>query len=60
LSENWDSGYGLGVRRLEGKLLREKSDAVASGFGVERVRIRRINGDFHTRETQFTAIDVWE
>src|ERR1700746_4221844 len=38
LSENWDSGYGLGVRRLEGQLLREKSDAVASGFGVERVR----------------------
>jgi hypothetical protein len=38
LSENWDSGYSFGVRQLEGKLLREKSDAVASGFGVERVR----------------------
>jgi hypothetical protein len=38
LNESGDSGYGFGGWRLEGELLREESDAVAGGFGVERVR----------------------
>ena len=42
LNKSRDSGYGLAVRRFERELLGEESDAVASGFGVERVR-RLIN-----------------
>src|ERR1700675_3500803 len=38
LNESGDGGYGFGGWRLEGELLCEESNAVAGGFGVERVR----------------------
>ena len=51
-------GHGRRIRCLKRKLLRKKSDAVARSFGVERVRIRWINGDFHTRETPPSSADL--